>query len=288
MKMDEPRKSLIAQLLPKTLAGVAAWLLIFAAGMGVSGVALFAYYQYRVSSLEQRLLTFKEEFSKEFDKKSRQFAEVVKTSKAEIEKAAGGVGSKTNEMTKLLEKVGPSVAKVDGIDILGAPAVGTGFVVTSSPNESWILTSFSVVAGAASTQQPVRVRLGTADREATVYSWDDSKDLALVILKVGGLPVIEWAKEEPSIGARIWAVGTAPGRLGASAAEGHLLDVSKDGLLTDADVAPHGAGGPLLSSDGRVLGVLSLRYAPPGFPPSNGWAVPIRLTCQRVLRCPAT
>lgn len=285
MTEDQP-KGLVGSLLPRTLAGLATWFLIFASGMAVSGVALFAYYQYRVSALQQELLDFNERFEKEFQKRTKEFNELVKESKADIEEAAGGVGSKTNELTALVEKVAPSIARIEGLDVFGKPAIGSGFIVTSNANESWILTNLATVAGATAGGTPVGVRIGTSDRQATVYSWDDGRDLALIILRVGNLPSLEWAEGDPVIGIRVWAVGAAPGRLGAAAAEGVLIDVSKEGLLTDGDVPAHISGGPLLTKEGKVLGVLSLSYAPPGYPPSNGWAVPIRLTCQQVLRCP--
>lgn len=283
----EEDKSLVAQILPKTLAGLAAWLLVFASGAAFSGVLFFFYYRAQIDQVEARVDTFSETFEKDFEKSKKDFDELVKEAKAEIEKASGGASPQTNQVTKLLETVGPSIAQVAGLDSAGAPALGSGFVVNSEANESWILTSFRIVAGSAAAKSPVRIRAGGADRQANVWSWDEPRDLALVIIKAGGIPALEWAKEDPTVGSTIWAVGIAPGRFGAAASQGFLLDVSQAGLLTDADVPAHAAGGPLLDRSLKVVGVLSLSYAPQGYPPSNGWAVPIRLSCQRVLRCPS-
>lgn len=280
------RESLVSQILPRTLAGLAVWMLIFAAGVAGSGVVFYALYQNRIGELEETVSKAETKLDETFASRSKELNELVKSSKAEIEQAAGSSGSKTNELTKLLEAVAPSIARVDGADINGAPASGSAFIVTSNSNESWLLASFANVAGSVSAKQPVRVKLGNAQRDAPVYSWDPERDLALIILRVGNQKSLEWAKEDVAIGARIWAIGTSAGSFGAAASEGLVIDRSADGILIDADVPGHSRGGPLLARDRKVLGVLSLAYAPAGLPPSNGWAVPIRLSCQKVLRCP--
>lgn len=284
--MAPQRPNLVSAILPKTLAGLAAYLVVFATGMAVSGVALFAFYQGRVSSLENRLLNFNEEFQTQFDENLAAFEDLVDESRAEIEKASKGVASRSAEMTELLEKVSPSIARVEGLDPTGQPAVGSAFVVTGQSGQTWLVTSFHTVAGAIAREQPVRVVLGGNAREGTVWSWDEGRDLALIILRVADIPRLTWATGTPELGSRVWGVGASLGKFDSAAAEGFLLDTSNVGLLSDVDVPPHASGGPLLTSDGSVLGVLSLHYAPPGFSPSNGWAVPIRMTCQRVLRCP--
>jgi len=282
------RNSLISELFPKTLAGLSIWLLIFAAGVAGSGVVFFALYQHRVGTLEQKVDRAEQKLDEKFDTRSKEFDDLVTSSKAEIEKSAGGAGgARTSEITELLEAVSPSIARIDGLDQNGNPASGSAFVVSSNANETWLIGSFSTVAGSISTKQDVGVKLGDAQREAPVYSWDPERDLALVVLRVGNQKALEWAPAEIPIGARVWAIGTSTGRFGAAASEGVVLDHSNDGILTDADVPGQSAGGALLTREPKVLGVLSLSYAPAGLPPSNGWAVPIRMSCQKVLRCPS-
>lgn len=284
--MDEP-KGLVAQILPKTLVGLAVWFLLFSAGAAFSGVLFFFYYRSQIDNVESRVEVFREQFQDDFEASMKALDDLSKSAKADIEKAAGGAASQTNQVRGLLEKVGPAIAQISGNDASGAPRVGSGFVVTSDDKESWIVTNFHLVAGSAAAKTPVKIRTGGAERQASVWSWDEARDLSLIILKVGGRPAIEWAENAPSVGSPIWAVGTAPGEFGAAASLGYLLDSSEGGLLTDADVSTHMTGGPLLDKEGKVLGVLSLVYAPSGYPASNGWAVPIRMSCQRVLRCPS-
>lgn len=272
--------------MPKTLVGLAMWLVIFAAGAAVSSVVLFAFYQFRISHLQSNVNSFKEDFQKEFDRKLAEFNDLVKSSKADVEKAAGG-SEQAAEVQKLLEKVGPSVAYVQGADSSGNLTFGTGFVVLSDSHQSGIVTSFKNVEGSITAKTSVRIKVGAADVRGGVYIWDVDHDLALVTINVPNLPLLDWANQDPAVGSRAWAVAASPGHYAAEAARGLVLDVSDDALFTDAAVPSQAAGGPLLNKDGKVIGVLSFHYAPNGYLPAGGWAVPVRFACRRVLKCPS-
>lgn len=282
----EDRAGFWSFILPKTVAGLAVWILLLAVGMAASGVAFFAFYQYRTAALEQKIDDFAEQFDKEAKRRTTEFNQLVQESKAEIETASRGVSRQTNEVASLLSKAAPSIAYVLGKDAAGGPATASGFVVTSTPAESWIITNWRAVAGAAAAKTPVRVRVGPGEQDGQVWSWDDRRDLALVIVKVPNLPVLEWAQGDPEVGSRIWAVGSSPGKLKAAAASGYLLDTAPDGVLVDADFPVSSLGGPVLNRDAKVIGVLTANYAPEGYPASEGWAVPIRLSCQKIIKCP--
>jgi S1-C subfamily serine protease len=284
----EERGKFLIVILPKTVAGLAIWILLIGIGMAASGVAFFAFYQYRTAALEQKIDNFAEQFDEEAKRRTTEFNQLVRDSKADIERASRGISRQTNEVASLLSKTAPSIAYVLGQDAAGAPATGSGFIVTSTPAESWVITNWRAVAGAAAAKRPVRVRVGPGEQEGQVWSWDDRRDLALVIIKTPGLPILEWAQGDPEVGSRVWAVGSAPGKLKAAASSGYLLDTAPDGVLIDADFPVSSLGGPVLNGDGKVIGVLTANYAPEGYPPSEGWAVPIRLTCQKIIKCPET
>jgi S1-C subfamily serine protease len=284
--VQEPR-SLVGQILPKTLAGLAVWILLFAAGVAASGVILFFWYNYRLEVTRKEILAESTNFKKDAEEASKKFEELVKESQSEIERAAGGAGSTGQQITDIIERVGPAIGHVQGKAQGGAATSGSGFVVLSNDRESWVITTYGLVAGSVAEKSPVSVTLGGDQRQAAVYSWDPSTDLALIIIRAGGVKALtDWATDETAVGSRVWAIGSAPGRLGSAAAAGYLLDTSDAGLLTDADVPSNASGGPLVDKDAKVLGVLSITYAPAGYTPSNGWAVPIRMACKRVLRCP--
>lgn len=260
---------------------------MFSAGVAAAGIVLFLWYNYRLETIKRDLLSEAKEFDSKVKAQSEAFNKLVKESKAEIEKAAGGAASRTNEIQELLAKVGPSIAHIEGKGPDGAATSGSGFVVTAQANESWILTNFHLVAGTIAEKGRAKIQLRSGETQATVYSWDQPSDLALIIVRIGNLPALtDWAKTDLGIGTKVWAVGSAPGEFGAAASQGFLLDNSENGLLTDADVPTNASGGPLIDPSGKVMGVLSIAYAPAGYSASKGWAVPIRHTCKRVLRCP--
>jgi S1-C subfamily serine protease len=283
---QQPR-TLVGQILPKTLAGLAVWILLFAAGVAAAGVILFFWYSYRLESTKRAILSESRSFLKDVDDATKKFEDLVKESRGEVEKASAGSTAASQELTKLLEKVGPGIAHIQGKAQDGAPTSGTGFVVLTNDKESWVITTYNLVAGAVADKSQISISIGEDKKQASVYSWDPSSDLALAIIRTGGATALtDWAKGELQLGTRVFAVGSSPGRFGSAAAQGYLIDTSEAGLLTDADVPTNATGGPLVDRDGKVLGVLSLSYAPQGYAPSNGWVVPIQMACKRVLRCP--
>jgi len=283
----EKSSTLFGVVLPRTVAGLAMWILLIGIGMAGSGVAFFAYYQYRTAALEQKIDGFSQQFDADARRRTGEFKALVKDSKAEIEKASRGITRQTNEVAALLGKVAPSIAYVLGQDLAGAPATGSGFIVTSTADETWVITDYRFVAGAAQKKVPVRIRIADKEQDGQVWSWDEARDLALVIVKAGNLPVLEWAAGDPQVGSRIWTVGSSPGKLKAEGASGFVLDSAADGLLVDAHVPDSSLGGPVLNPDGKVLGILTSSYAPVGYSPGKGWAVPVRLSCEKIIKCPA-
>ncbi len=285
-RQELSRDQLAGFVMPKTVIGLAVWLLLIGVGAGLSGVIFFALYQSRIGSLQQRIAELETSVEKRFNARLAQLE-----AGQEAAKGAPGQGAESDAatITALLDKVAPSIAFVRGTDAGNAPVSGSGFVMQSDANQTWVLTNYRLVAGAAAQKRQVTVRLGIAERRADVFSTDPTNDLALLILKVGGQPVLSWLERgalSPGAGTEVWAVGTAPGRLGAAALKVRLIDSSPQSLLIDTDPGLQASGGPLLDKEGRVLGVLSSTYAPVGFPAFGRWVVPVRVSCLKVVRCP--
>lgn len=140
------------------------------------------------------------------------------------------------------------------------PGYGSGFVISS---DGFIVTNFHVV------QDAVSVKAAFADgleMEASVIGHDPSSDIAVLKVYDGDLKSLTFANSdllEP--GQIAIAIGnpmglqhtvtagvvSATGR-SLRAGNGRLID---DVIQTDAALNPGNSGGPLVNSEGRVIGV---------------------------------
>ena len=159
-------------------------------------------------------------------------------------------------------EAGESVLKIRGRAPSCNRAIeGTGFVIGTER----ILTNAHVVAGT----ERVVVEQGRARLEATVVHYDPHRDLA--VLDVPGLerPVLPWAPDPLPQSADVVAVGFplgagltySPGRVQSDFTL-HGPDIYDDQTVTRgvytvlADIRSGNSGGPLLDTDGQVVGVV--------------------------------
>lgn len=155
---------------------------------------------------------------------------------------------------------------------------GSGFLVDP---KGIVLTNNHVVAGA----DQVRVMLNDGRKFLSKEIRTDSRtDLALVYLDVKGeaLPYLELGDSNAmEIGDRVLAFG-APFGLRGSVTSGIIsgkgrsmnLNMYEDFLQTDAAINPGNSGGPLVSLDGKVIGInTAIRTRTGGFQ-GVGLAIP--------------
>jgi S1-C subfamily serine protease len=258
-----------------------------------SGAVLYAYYESRQEQTVNKVDTFVGGFGDQVDAAKKvvqaegdQAKQDIRNQLDELQKfAASG-----STLTGLLDKARPSVWFVSTLDQAGAPSVGSAFVVFSDNRTSFLLTSYTTVQ--AATQQPAPPitlhKQGEDDLQATVFTWDSGRDLALLTVPKPNLPALSWASGDPpsKIGDRVFAI-SGLGSTGASITQGFVADVSADGLQHDTPVGKQFQGGPLLNSDGEVVAVASRAYSPLGFQPESVFFAPlVRLSCDVVLHCP--
>ena len=167
--------------------------------------------------------------------------------------------------------------------------LSTAFVVASDSKQSFLLASYATVKSSTRAPGPgIMARQGGNQIKATLWTWDESKDLALLIIDRGSLPKMAFAPAAPALklGERVFAV-SGLGGAGTPITQGFVSDISAAGIMHDAAVGQGFQGGPLVNSDGKVLGVASRRYAPLGYE-SDGvtFAIPSRTACDKVLKCP--
>lgn len=152
----------------------------------------------------------------------------------------------------------------DGETGLGAGA-GTGIVLTA---DGQVLTNYHVVESSAD----IRVTVASSGQtfDAQVVGASETADVALLQLEdASGLTTARVDDETLQLGDEVTAVGNAGGTGELTAADGRVTDLDSaitvssggeatrltDLIETDADVESGESGGPLVDSEGEVVGV---------------------------------
>lgn len=143
---------------------------------------------------------------------------------------------------------------------------GSGFIVK---RQGLIVTNLHVVSKA----RRIMVRFYDGRRmEGRVIGVDERTDVAVVQVDANDLPVLEFANSDAaSIGQFVYAIGVPFGQewsfsSGMLSGKGRsrllgptsAVPLFEDYLQTDAVINPGHSGGPLLDSEGRVLGMNTL------------------------------
>jgi S1-C subfamily serine protease len=261
-------------------------------GSAFSGAILYAYYEYRLGKTDDKVDTLESGFGGQVDDALDEIGDErddalgqIQTQLDDLERfAASG-----ETLSGLLEKTQASVWFVQTLDESGAPSVGSAFVVFADNEQSFLLTSYTSVQAATARPAPeITLRKGEENLTATLAAWDPPNDLALLTVDKPNLPALAWAPTDPPVGVgdRVFVV-SGLGAAGGSISQGFVAGVSAEGVQHDAPVGAAFQGGPLINSDGEVLGAASRAYAPLGFSPEAVFfGVPIRRACDKVIRCP--
>jgi serine protease Do len=159
---------------------------------------------------------------------------------------------------------------------LRADSIGSGFIVSS---DGVILTNAQLVRDAD------RVAVMLADRrrfEATVLAIDPLTDVA--VLKIGAhkLPTVRLGNsDDVAIGEPVLAMGDPYGLQG-NAVSGIVSATGRSGSLVpyiQTDVAMHfgNSGGPIVDSEGQVVGINAQIYTTPAGYEGVSYAIPINV-----------
>ncbi|CAN5145823.1 hypothetical protein BH24ACT1_BH24ACT1_09140 [soil metagenome] len=272
------------RLLPRSVLGISALILAAALGAAFSGAILYAYYAYRLDRGVEYASTFDERLDTALQIIDNEQEEARTAVRAELEPLQR-LGATGDTLEQLVERVAPSTFFLSTLDEAGAPSVGTGFVVFSDAERSFLLTSFATVRAATRLPGPeVRVRQGEEELVAELVSWEESRDLALLAIPRGGVERLPWA--ETSTGERVFSI-SGLGGAGGSASQGLVGDVSSAGIQHDTPIGTQFQGAPLVNASGEVVAISSRSYAPLGFATDDVFfAPPIGDACIELLVCP--
>jgi len=282
------RRPASPRVVPRSVLGLSAMLLAAGIGAAASGVALFMNYQYRrdrsdalVRSVDARIRVGRASIAADATNARAQIQNELEP----LRKLAA-----TGEtLGNVLTAAQPSVWSVRTFDVDGAPIIASAFVVASDAKKSFLLTSYAAVQAATADPGPeITIRKGDREVPATLWTWQETRDLALLIVDRGKLPPLSWAPaSEVRLGTQVFAV-SGLGTAGAAITQGFVADVSRTVIQHTAPTGTSFQGGPVLDDRGRVLAVASRAYAPLGFSSDGVWFTPpIATACERVLKCPA-
>jgi S1-C subfamily serine protease len=200
-------------------------------------------------------------------------------------------------VTDVYERVGPAVVNVTTrvlhedffFGVYPQEGAGSGFVYDDVGH---IVTNYHVVEGASSI---VVNFTGDVSEEAELVGVDPSNDLAVLKAAVpsGVKPVEMGDSKNLRVGQRAIAIGNPFGRFdrtlteGVISALGRTIETDSGRIIrkviqTDAAINQGNSGGPLLDSQGRVMGVNSAIYTPSGGSVGVGLAISVD-TLRRVL-----
>ena len=162
---------------------------------------------------------------------------------------------------------------------------GTGIIMSS---DGYIVTNYHVIHDVIA----VRVDLPNGDSyDAKIVGWDVVTDLAVLKIEPDSvLPVVEWGNSESMrVGDWVVALGNALSlkggptvTLGIISALGRTVPTERgplyDMIQTDAAINKGNSGGPLVSLDGKVIGISTAmlsRAQGIGFAVSSETALPV-------------
>ena len=264
-------------------------MLVLAAGLGsaISGVVLYMNYQYRRDRSDALVKGFDERASRQrkiVAAAGNDARAQIRTELAPLRKLA----ATGDTLSNLLNGASPSLWSVRTFGEAGQAVIGTAFVVASDSEKSFLLTSFNVVRASATRPGPdILVRKGADELKATLWTWQEDRDLALLIVNRPNVPRLEWAAaDDTRVGSQVFAL-SGLGTAGGAITQGFVADVSRSGIQHTAPTGTAFQGGPILNDQGKVVAIASRAYAPFGFTSDGVWfAPPISAACEKVLKCP--
>ena len=139
------------------------------------------------------------------------------------------------------------------VTVVTGRGLGSGFVVNP---DGWVLTNAHVVQD----QRVVRVKIGSSELEGEVGSVDETRDIALIRLRVGNLPCVTLGDSaKVREGEDVFAMGSPHG-LEGSLTKGVVSNAKQEinggvYIQTDAALNEGNSGGPLFNSQGEVVGI---------------------------------
>lgn len=158
---------------------------------------------------------------------------------------------------------------------------GSGVIVSSGDDGSYILTCAHVIDGAA--KVTVKLKDGTV-YTADSFIYDTESDIGVIKLNVKGLPCATVGDYSTvTVGEEVVAIGNPLGTLGGSVTNGIVSALDRDIIIdgttyhllqTNAEINPGNSGGGLFNADGHLIGIVNAKSTGESVE-GLGFAIPI-------------
>ncbi len=157
------------------------------------------------------------------------------------------------------EKINPAIVSIDA-NLSDGFSAGTGCIVR---RDGVILTGSHVIDGAKDIE--VTTSDGKSYKASVLAKMGKNKDLALLKIDCkNSLRTISFGdSEQVKVGQKVLAIGNPFGFAGTlTSGIVSRIDYAKGRIQTDAAINPGCSGGPLLNSQGEVIGISQSIYNP--------------------------
>lgn len=163
--------------------------------------------------------------------------------------------SETLNLEELYKKYAPSVFLIYTKEESELVRQGTGFFVTS---DGLAISNFHVFEGSLIGEEVITTADGSSYKVAEVLTANDELDYIIfrVNLKQSVKNPLPIAKEEPTIGSDVFAIGNPKG-LEGTLSKGIISQFRENRRIiqTTAEITNGSSGGPLLNMKGEVVGI---------------------------------
>ena len=173
--------------------------------------------------------------------------------------SSGGINSISDAQNAVIqiESQGTFVDPQVGLVTNGAGR-GSGFIIDPS---GIAVTNNHVVTGSAL----LKVWVGGVQHNARILGVSECSDLAVIKVDGGPFPFLNWYEDTVKTGLEVYAAGFPLGEPQFSLTKGIISKEKADGQTSwssldyvlghDAVINPGNSGGPLISADGKVVGI---------------------------------
>jgi putative serine protease PepD len=162
--------------------------------------------------------------------------------------------------------------------------LGTGWVVSSAGGSSDIVTDYHVIASVWTGRgaKTVQVSQNSTNLTGTITTVDQGDDLALLSVPATLVP-LPTSSKAAMVGDEVLVVGSPLG-LSGTVANG-VVSSFRDGLIQfSAPISPGDSGGPVVNSQGQVIGVAEAKLVGDGVE-GLSFAIPVTTVCSTVTTC---